>query len=222
MRSRKSTPPGGPPPAKTSTLSGKPAAGTISSAQPVDEVERGRNAVLAPADDLDVEVVPRRVDVLRAGRVERHARDLRIGLEPFLEPRQRDLDALAPRRPPGRAVSMTIAVGASAPSPSSSETMFSPRMPSRSCGMPSFEPGPTSSERTGSASRTRKAVVAAANDRRALHDRPREPRPEVRLGVGAALDDALRDRGARDRAAPRGSRGAPGEASARRRRRRAG
>jgi hypothetical protein len=60
-------------------------------------------------------------------------------------------------------VSITIAVGASAPSPSSSETMLRPLIPSSSCGMPSFEPGPSSRVSTGSASRTRKVVVVAAN-----------------------------------------------------------
>ena len=35
-------------------------------------------------------------------------------------------------------------------------------MPSRSCGMPSFEPGPTCMVKTGSARRTRTAVVVAA------------------------------------------------------------
>ena len=129
-------------------------------AQPVDEVERGRRPVLALADHVQ------RGSSGRSGRrsaglgskVTRRPRDRR---EPSWSAPSAPARAGRRRRRPARCRS-TIAVGASAPSPSSSETMFRPWTPSRSCGMPSFEPGPTSSLKTGSARRTRNAVVVAA------------------------------------------------------------
>ena len=97
-------------------------------AQPVDEVERGRNAVLAPAGR------PRCGGSCPVGSTHcglAGSNDTRATSGSASSPSSSRASAAwtsSSSTPPGRAVSMTTAVGASAPSPTSSETMFSPRI----------------------------------------------------------------------------------------------
>ena len=223
MRSRKSRPPGGPPPAKTRGAGREAAAGTYSSRSRSTNASASRLAVLVPPRP------PARAGTGRVGSTncapvaERDRRPPPGRLRATPSARRASSPRRDWRRRAGEPVSTTISVGRErARADLRLEHVAAPAPPRARCGMPWFEPGPTSRSSTGAASSSSSAVAAAAKrtGRRMIVRASRGQKP--RSSSQATLDDPPRhepdavERSAeveeQDRAA----------ASARRRRRRSG